>query len=280
MANESQIESWDGPGGEKWVAQADRYDRINGPFNAHILKAIDPQPGQRALDVGCGNGALTLDVAARVAPGEVVGLDISGPMLSFATKRAAEAGVDNVRFEKGDAQVHDLADAAEGFDILVSRFGVMFFEDPVAAFSNLARFLRPGARVAFTCWQEMLANDWIMTPVGAVLEHVPIPELGPPGQPGPFAFAERDKVETLLSSAGFADVALEDLKIPLLVGDDADDAVSFLRSTEIATTLLGDVDAETAERAWASVHKALEQHASDDGVRLRGAAWLVTATRT
>ena len=280
MANEAQIESWDGPGGESWVAKADHYDRVNGPFNAHILKAVDPQPGERALDVGCGNGALTLDVAARVAPGgEVVGLDISGPMLSFATKRAVDAGRDNVRFVRGDAQVHDLGDGAAAFDVVVSRFGVMFFDDPTAAFANIARFLKPGARLAFTCWQGMLVNDWMMTPVGALLEHVPIPDLGPPGQPGPFAFAESEKVQTVLSSAGYTDVELEELKVPLLLGDDVDDTVSFLRSTEMATTLLGDVDAGTAERAWASVRQALEPHASGDGVRLGGAAWLVTATR-
>src|SRR5687767_9978445 len=143
MPNVEEREYWDGTGGEHWATEADRYDFINRRFAERIGEALAPRPGERVLDVGCGNGALSLTIAPLVQPGgSVCGLDLSGPMLAVARRRAEEAVLDNAAFEQGDAQVHALPEAA--FDAAVSRFGVMFFEDPVAAFANIGRALRPG----------------------------------------------------------------------------------------------------------------------------------------
>ena len=180
--NAAQIENWDGAGGRHWVAEAERYDRMTGAFGERIIEAAAPRPGERVLDVGCGNGAVALAVSGLVAPGgSVMGLDVSGPMLAYARRRAAAAGIASVSFRKGDAQVYPLPPA--GFDAVVSRFGVMFFDDPVAAFANLGRALRPGGRIAFTCWRDLLVNDWLMVPAGAALQYVPMPDLGQPGAP-------------------------------------------------------------------------------------------------
>ena len=181
--NAAQIENWDGPGGQHWVAEAERYDRMTGAFGERIIEAAAPRPGERVLDVGCGNGAVALAVSALVAPGgSVLGLDISGPMLGCARQRADAAGIASVSFRQGDAQVYPLPTAS--FDAVVSRFGVMFFDDPVAAFTNLGRALRPGGRIAFTCWRELAVNDWLMVPAGAALQHVPMPDLASRAPPG------------------------------------------------------------------------------------------------
>ncbi|HVF73455.1 MAG TPA: methyltransferase domain-containing protein [Acidimicrobiales bacterium] len=273
MPNTEQIEHWDGEGGEHWAEHADFYDALLRRYADRIMARLDPQPGERVLDIGCGNGALALGIAPHV--GEVVGLDISGPMLATAAERAAAAGLSNATFEKGDAQLHALPDAS--FDAAVSRFGVMFFEDPAAAFANIARMLRPGGRLVFACWQPMFSNAWIMVPAGAVLAHVPLPPMGEPGAPGPFALGDADRVRSLLDGAGFADVELEPVEEPMRYGESVEEAVAFLRNTEMARTLLKDVDEETVGRAWEAVREALAPYAGPDGVSLTGAAWLVTA---
>jgi SAM-dependent methyltransferase len=278
MPNVEQIDYWDGAGGEHWVAEQARYDDINAEFGARVAATLAPQPGERVLDVGCGNGALSLAIAPLVAPeGHVLGLDISGPMLDVARQRAHRARLGNAIFEQGDAQTHQLDEAS--FDAMVSRFGVMFFDDPDAAFANVARSLRRGGRTVFTCWQAVLANEWLMVPAGAALAHVPLPDLGGAGQPGPFSMAEPDRVRSIVGRAGFADVNVEDLQCRMRMGSTVEDTVLFMQRTDMATALMADVSDEVAAAAWAAVRQALEPYAGPEGVVLRGAAWLVTATR-
>src|SRR5687767_10260145 len=139
-----------------------------GPYGERVIAGLSPEPAENIIDVGCGNGALTLDVAARVGPqGRVLGLDLSGQMLSLAKTRAGERGLGNVTFEKSDVQVHDFA--GDSFDGVMSRFGVMFFDDPVAAFGNLCSAVRSGGRLAFACWQDPLQNEWVMVPAATML---------------------------------------------------------------------------------------------------------------
>jgi SAM-dependent methyltransferase len=274
--NASQIEYWDGAGGQHWVAEAERYDRMTGSFGERIIEATAPRPGERMLDVGCGNGAVALAVSALVAPGgSVMGLDISGPMLAYARQRAEAAGIASVSFRQGDAQVCPLPPAS--FDAVVSRFGVMFFDDPAAAFANLGRALKPGGRIAFSCWRDLLANDWLMIPAGAALQYVPMPDLGQPGAPGPFSLADPDRVRQVLRDAAFAQVALEEVARPMPMGSSADDVLAFLRGTDMAQVLMTGVDPGTAGQAWAAVKGTLQAHAEAGGITLAGSAWLVTA---
>jgi SAM-dependent methyltransferase len=276
VPNTAQIEIWDGAGGEHWVAEAARYDRMNARFAERIIESLAPKAGERVLDVGCGNGALALAIAGLIGPdGSVVGLDVSGPMLANARRRADAAGKTNVTFDKGDAQVHPIAE--QSFDAIVSRFGVMFFEDPIAAFRNLHRALKPGGRLAFTCWQDLFRNEWIMVPAGAALQHVPMPDLGEPGGPGPFSFADADRQRTVLSDAGFTEIELEEVVRPMMIGDSVDDALHFLQNSDMGDVLFTGVDDETAARAWADVREALAAHATPDGVVLNGTVWLTTA---
>jgi SAM-dependent methyltransferase len=278
MSNSEQSEYWGGSAGEHWVAEQARYDRINGGFGDRVVAVLAPLSGERVLDVGCGNGALSLAIGPLVAPeGSVLGLDLSGPMLAAATARAGRAGLANVGFERGDAQVYPLPEA--GFDGIVSRFGVMFFDDPHAAFVNLARALRPGGRVVFACWQELAANEWLMVPAGAALAHVPMPDLGEPGRPGPFSLADPNRVRSILERAGFTEVGVDDFRCGMPMGSTVEDTVAFMQGTDMAATLMADVSEDVAAAAWDAVRAALAPYAGTDGVVLGGAAWIVTATK-
>ncbi len=281
MANEEQAAHWDGSAGEHWAAEQERYDRMLGPFGERIVEALDPRPGERVLDVGCGSGDLTLRVAERLAPGgEALGIDLSGPMLERARRRAGAAGLAGlagVRFARADAQVHRFEPAS--FDGVISRFGVMFFDDPPVAFANLTAALRPGGRMVFTCWRDLLANEWLMVPAAAALEHVPMPDFGGSSGPGPFSLADPDDVRGLLAGAGLDHIELAEVDEPTWMGASGDDTLGFLQRTEMAAILMADVDEELAARAWAAVARALDERADPDGVHLQGSAWLVTARR-
>jgi SAM-dependent methyltransferase len=199
-------------------------------------------------------------------------------MLERARRRAEAAGLDGVvHFEHADAQLHRFDPGS--FDGVVSRFGVMFFDDPAAAFANLTAALRPGGRVALMCWRELLANEWLMVPAAAALEHVPMPDLGGSGAPGPFSLAEPEGVRVLLAGAGLDQVQLAEIDELTWMGESGDDTLAFLQRTEMAQILMADVEEERAARAWAAVARALDERAGPDGVRLQGSAWLVTARR-
>jgi SAM-dependent methyltransferase len=257
--NVEQRDYWDGDAGHHWVEEAERYDAINRRYGELVVDALSPAAGEAILDVGCGNGAVALEVARRVgADGSVLGLDLA-------------------RFEQGDAQIHPLP--AASFDGVVSRFGVMFFNDPVAAFTNLAQATKPGGRLAFACWQDLLANEWLMVPAGAALQHVPFPELGEPGAPGPFSFADPERVHTVLDAAGWTGVELADAHEPMRMGSSADDVVTFLKGTDMAATLLADAPTDVVEAAWAAVREVLEERVGPDGLVLSGKVWIVTARR-
>lgn len=273
--NAEQVDYWNGPEGRHWADREDRFDAMLAPFIGPVLDAAGIEAGDRVVDVGCGNGALSRAAAARGAV--VTGVDISAPMLDRAG-RHAEADGRAIDFVQADAQVHPFAG---GFDAVVSRFGVMFFADPAAAFANLARALEPGGRLAFVCWQAQPANEWVAVPALAMLPLVGPPDMPPPDAPGPFAFADADRVTGIVAGAGFADVACEPLALPLLLGGGlgVDETVAFLGEGGMGKRFLAGADAATAERALAAVRVALEPFVTPDGVRMGSAAWLVSAVR-
>jgi SAM-dependent methyltransferase len=275
VANVEQDEYWNAVEAGHWVEYQDRYDALLAPLDGHLLQAADISDRDHVLDVGCGCGATTRAAARRASAGSALGIDLSAAMLERARAVADQDALTNVRFVRGDAQVHDFGPSA--FDLAISRFGVMFFADPVAAFANLARAARDGGRIVFLCWQELLRNDWILVPGAAAATYVPLPEPGAPDEPGPFSLADPDRVRRILSAAGWRDVDLQEVREPLCVGADADDAVAFLRGTGFARRLFEDVDEVTVGRAIDAVRDALAAHESPDGVVFGSAAWLVSA---
>ena len=278
IANTAQAEHWNtGDGVAHWITNQARYDRMHAPFTALILDAAALRPGGNVLDVGCGCGGTTLAAARLVAPGQAAGLDLSAPMLARARADAEAASLANAVFQQGDAQVHPLEPGT--FGTVISRFGVMFFADPVAAFANIRSATRPGGRLVFACWQPMAANQWMLVPGAALAEHLPLPDPGPADAPGMFAFADPDRLRPILAAAGWRDIEISSEHASILVGGGAsvDDAVEFLRTATMGRTMLAGADAATADRALASLRAALTPYADADGLHLDAAVWLVQA---
>jgi len=276
--NDEQVTYWNEQAGQTWVAVQALIDAQIRPLGQAAMQRAGLAAGERVLDVGCGCGDTTLELARRVAPdGSVLGADISAPMLEQARRNAAAANV-VATFMQADAQTHHFEPAS--FDIVFSRFGVMFFADPTAAFSNLRRALRPNGRVAFVCWQGIADNPWMLLPMTAALQHLSPPPLPAPGAPGPFAFADPDHVRGILDRAGFSDVALESVQMKLLIGGgrDLDATVDFaLKMGPAARALRDAADPAVVPLVIAAVREALKPYQGADGVRMDSASWVVTA---
>lgn len=276
ISNIEQAELWAGDEGESWVAHHLQHDRMVASLTPKLLDAGQINHGDRILDVGCGCGETTHLATLHAPSGHVVGLDISPRMLEVARARVEEAGVDRVSFLEADAQTYDLE--TETFDLVLSRFGVMFFDDPQAAFTNVARAMTHGARLVFLCWQEAMRNEWIAVPGAALAAHVTLPELGADG-PGPFSMAYPEYIAALLAGTGFGDVTVETLTEPVTLGSDVTEAIGYLRSLGIVKALLRELDDDTVAAIEADVAGALRPYSGSDGVRLGSSCWLVSARR-
>jgi SAM-dependent methyltransferase len=276
VANPDQLAAWDGDEGAHWSTWADRYDASVRAHGRLLADAAAVAVDEHVLDLGCGCGASTRDAARAATAGAAVGVDLSTAMLEEARRRAAEEGLDNVTFVHADAQVHPFPPAA--FDVVISRFGAMFFTDPVAAFTNVAGATRPGGRVALMTWQSMAGNEWITALRGALAQgrQLPVP---PPNAPGPFGFADPDHVRGVLEAAGFDAVELAAMEAPFWVGADADDAFAFVRTIGVVQGLVRDLAPDQQRAALDDVRQALDDHAGPDGVVFDSRIWLVRAAR-
>jgi ubiquinone/menaquinone biosynthesis C-methylase UbiE len=263
---------------ELWVSEAERFDAMNGAFGRAVLEAAQLHAGERVLDVGCGNGATTLEAAQQLSPGgEAVGVDIAAPMLKLARSRADAAGLSNVRFLEADAQTYTFEKGE--FDAVISRFGVMFFEDPVVAFTNLGHALGSGGRLAIVCWQDVLQSEWTAVIGGAAAAHLGFPDFGAPGAPGPFSFADGERLEQTVRSAGFGNITIEAITKPMWMGDDAEDVITFFTSLEIVREWFGGKPQEKVDNAIDAVREALAPYVGPEGVVMSGTAWLLAARR-
>jgi SAM-dependent methyltransferase len=241
-----------------------------------VCRKLELQPGERVLDVGCGCGATTLSAARLVAPGgEVVGVDLSEPMLAVANRRASDPPAANVHFVHADAQVHRFGVGA--FDVAISRFGTMFFADQAVAFANIAGALRPGGRLCIATWQPLIANDWLRIPGTALLPFGSMPDavVGP----GMFAQSDPTIVAATLTGAGFHDVDIAARNGPLTLGADPEEAADHLAETGPGRAVLETVPESDRPRAIEAVRAVLADHFTPAGVQLDGAILLTTARR-
>ena len=275
--NEKQVEAWNGGESVHYVDHADRYDLQLAPFTAALLDQVRLTPHRSLLDVGCGCGALTL--AASDIADSAVGLDISAPLTEVASERARRARIDNVEFVVADAQTHAFVPAA--FDLVVSQFGLMFFDDPAGAFSNVRRSLAPAGRLAFVSWQGLLANEWLTVIANEVANHAEIPEFGGLGKgPGMFALKNQDETAALLEAAGFTDVAFEPLAPTILIGGGGtvDQSMDFLLGMGMVRGLVGLAGTDARDEVVEAVRSSLtERYEPGVGLRFGAAAWMVTA---
>jgi ubiquinone/menaquinone biosynthesis C-methylase UbiE len=274
--NADQIAYWNGPGGDHWAERQPLQDILLSPISQSVIDRATPTPGERIIDVGCGCGSTSISLAQLVAPnGFVLGIDISVPMLARARELAPKHLP--LDFVLADATVYPFD--AGSFDLLVSRFGVMFFAEPAVSFANLRHALRPSGRVAFACWREPRENPWMMVPLQAAYQHVErLPQLGPE-DPGPFSFASEERVKRILREAGFVDVAMEPimLSLDIAIGRGLDTAVQGALEIGPTSRALQGHSAEVRAVVAQSIREVLTPFARGDSVPMGASIWVVTA---
>ena len=276
--NTAQIAYWNDTAAATWTALQERLDALFDPLTALALDAAAPAAGERVIDVGCGCGATVLALARRLGPtGQVTGFDVSQPMAARARQRVTEAGLANAQVIVSDAATHDFAGRAA--DLLFSRFGVMFFADPIAAFGNLHRAMRPGGRLLCAAWRPITDNPWFRLPMEAAAALLPPQPPTEPQAPGPFALADHDRTLGIFRAAGWNDVTLARQDVPMRIAA----AGQVEQATEFATRVgaLGRILAEQPPairaRVQDAVATALKRQDSPAGIVLSGSIWLIAA---
>ncbi len=272
----SQIAYWNNAGGARWAATQEHTDRMLAPVLQTLLERARPVPGMAALDIGCGCGATTLELAARVGPaGRVLGMDVSEPMLARAADRLS--AYPWVELVLADASAYAFVPFAE---LAISRFGVMFFGSPVRAFANIRHAIRPGGRFVFACWRSLEENLWMQVPLEAVYSAgVPRSARSGPDEPGPFSFADPQRVLRILGDSGFCEPSLTpvDFSLDIAAGDGLAAAVSQAMTIGAASAALRDQPEFLRQGAAKRIEQAFEPHACEGSVLLPAAIWLVQA---
>jgi SAM-dependent methyltransferase len=263
-------------GGGRRLTIADHYDAELRRHHERLWAALDIGPADRVLDVGCGAGQTTRDAARAAGAGSVLGVDVSEQLLERARRLTAQEGLHNVSYELGDAQVHRFDPAR--FDVVISRFGTMFFADPVAAFTNLAGASRPGARLVMIVWQSHDRNEWAVEIDRALTGGTATPPPPPTGS-DPFSLAEPSTVEAVLTAAGLVGIGFAEVHEPVYYGPDAAFAYEIVHSLKSTSDLLAELDPAAAERALERLRAMLAARETGDGVLFDSRAWIVTARR-
>jgi SAM-dependent methyltransferase len=275
IANATQREKWNTETGSRWLERHAIIDQQIAPFGRRAMDRASIQPGERVLDVGCGCGETTVELARRVGhSGSILGVDISAQLIEAARALAQKSDLENVHFEEADAQTYPFP--AASFDLIFSRFGIMFFDDPDAAFHNLHSALRQGGRLAFVCWPAPRENQFVTIPLAAAARHISLPAPGDPDAPGPFAFADADRVQRILSRSDFADIEIERV-IEKVGGKSLEETTDMLLQLGPLDEILDGLDGGTKHAIRADLRAALSQFETSGRVSLDAVAWLVTA---
>lgn len=271
--NQAQSDLWNSRGGEVWVEQQQLLDRLFLPFERLLSKAVAASGARSILDIGCGAGATTLAAARRLAPeGRCTGLDISAPLITAARRRAEAEGLTNAHFIAGDAQDH--AFAPHSFDAVISRFGVMFFDDPTAAFANLRRAARDGGDLTFIAWRGMAENPFMVAAEQASAPYLPALAPREPAAPGQFAFADAQRIRDILKPE-WSDIDIQPLDVPCTLSPD--DLTTYAARMGRVGQMLPDLDEATRTTVMQAVNQAFEPFMIDGVARFTAACWLVRA---
>lgn len=279
--NAEQIEYWNGEAGEGWAERDRQMEKTLGPIGEQAITAAAPASGEKVLDIGCGCARTSFSLLDKVGPtGRVLGVDISGPMLRVAAATAGQLPAElqsAVDFAHADASEHPFE--AGSFNLAFSRFGVMFFADPAAAFANIRRALKPGGRLAFICWAPVPENEWVTVPMGAALQHMPRPEPMPPNAPGPFGLADPEFTMQVLRDAGFTAIDINPFRPTMQFGHgmERERVADFFIDAGPVSRLLKDASAELVETVRQAMADAIMPYYDGATVNLGGSCWIVTA---
>lgn len=276
IANTEMAAIWDGEEGDEWTENADRYDSTDRYLAIRFETEVGIDPADRVLDVGCGTGKSSRDAARRAVDGSVLGVDLSARMLGEARRRSEREGLTNVQFLQADAQVHPFEPAAH--DLVISVFGGMFFNQPDAAFANIARSLRPRGRLVMLSWRAFEDNEWLTTIFQTLAAGRDLPAPAP-GAPGPFGLADRTSVTQVLADAGLVDIELQPVDEPMWLGQEAADTWAFVSAMGIVRGLSQGLDELARVAALDRLRERVAAHETPDGVLMGSAAWLITAAR-
>ena len=276
IVNVEQAAAWDGPSGAAWVEREELQNRALQGHAERMFAAAAVGPADRVLDIGCGCGETTREAARLAVDGEALGVDLSAAMLARARERAAEEGLTNVGFQQADAQVYQFAPGS--FDLAISRFGSMFFADPIAAFANIGQALTSGGRLALVVWQEFARNEWVMVARDALAIGREVPDP-PAGVPGPFGLADPEHAHGILDAAGFRRIEIVGAHVPYRFGGTVDEAVTHAREIGFLRGLLEGIDADATARALDALRTVMVERHSDDGAVFDSSIWVITALR-
>ncbi|HET6295217.1 MAG TPA: methyltransferase domain-containing protein [Kribbella sp.] len=248
------------------------YDAELRRYHQRLQAAMDVRPDDHVLDIGCGTGLTTREAAKAATSGSALGVDISAQMVETARQLSEREGLRNVSFEQADAQLHPFP--ARRFSLATSRFGTMFFTDPGVAFTNIARALRPGARLVQLVWQDAKHQEWHTAIRDALAGGRTLPVAAAYGA---FSLADPVTAEHLLTAAGFADLQITDVREPVYYGPDAEAALNAARSLMVTKDLLADLDPAQTEDALQRLRATLTTHHTADGIWFDSRAWIITA---
>ena len=278
--NKNQRDFWSGKGGDIWVERQNAMDTMLSPLGEAALNKLNLNEGENVLDIGCGCGHTTLNIAKRISPdGQVTGLDISEPMLKRAKESANEMSISNASFNCVDVQTDDIGE--EVYSAAFSRFGVMFFEDPVAAFCNINKSLITGASLSFVCWQSPALNPWQSLFIEAVKKYVDLPSP-PPRSPSPFAFMESEYISSILEESNFQNIMIEghEAEVNMFSGRSLSDSVKdYISINPVVSGMLKDSTEQEKTEIINSAIEAFSPYYSAKGLMFPSATWLVTTTK-
>jgi len=279
LANPDMRNYWNGDGGLNWIRFQSQLEKSLMPFGKQAISTAMIALDETVIDVGCGWGDTSIELAQQVGPkGHVLGIDISNLILEQAQNRLDASSLNNIKFECVDAESHQF-DMMK-LDVVFSRFGVMFFNNPVVAFRNIYGALKPGGRLIFICWQSIKENQWVNLPQEIVIQYVEIASVDPDA-PGGFAFGDSTRVLGILDAAGFVDINVEPYKTKITVGENLDEAIILLSHLGPASSVIEnpDLDGEIKNRILNDLRNALEFYKSLQGIELDAATWIFTATK-
>ena len=274
--NIDQKEFWNHKKGKLWVSLGPRIDDMFGPLGDEALKVLAPQKGENVIDIGCGTATTSLKLAGLLGrKGSVIGMDISKPILEYAKQNAKENSIKNIEFVLADAQNYCFM--ADSYDAIFSRFGVMFFDDPVAAFSNILKGIKSGGRLTFVCWADRSANDWIEVSTNIASKFLELPPKSAPRDPGPFAFEDPLYLNEVLSDSGWSEISIENYSVTNVVGKSTKAAADFLSRMGPMSVPFEDSEDSVKRKVIDSLEKCFADYVTTRGVEMHFSAWIVTA---